>query len=230
MLPISPGWVLSWLEPVRVQSQHFDDYRQALDVLKTRKLVYPCFCTRREIMEENAAAGYAPHWHGQGDGQAPDGPIYPGTCRHMKADEVHQRLASGIGYSWRFDVRNALQETGELSWHDCRRGKIDVRPAIVGDVVLARKDTPTSYHLSVTVDDHMQGVTLVTRGEDLFAATHIHRLLQAVLGYSTPAYDHHPLMCDTEGKRFAKRDKSRTLRALRDAGKSADDIRAMIRL
>src|SRR5262249_27151779 len=129
--------------------------------------------------------------------------------------------------NWRLDVEKALTMTSALEWHDRGQGRIKAKPENFGDVVLARKDVPTSYHLSVTVDDHMQGITLVTRGEDLFRSTDIHRLLQALLGYATPDYHHHPLLKDNSGKRFAKRDKSVTLRALRAEGHSSADIKRM---
>ncbi|MGB9153498.1 MAG: glutamate--tRNA ligase family protein, partial [Alphaproteobacteria bacterium] len=115
-------------------------------------------------------------------------------------------------------------KTGPLFWHDYARGRVEARTETFGDVVLARKDVPTSYHLSVTVDDHLQNITLVTRGEDLFASTHIHRLLQALLGFETPEYHHHPLLTDPSGRRYAKRDQSVTLRALRAQGEKPENI------
>jgi glutamyl-Q tRNA(Asp) synthetase len=213
---------LSWTEPVRYQSQHLDDYRHALGQLLKSGLVYPCFCTRKEIAAEAAASAGAPHVSGA------DGPTYPGTCRGLPEAEATARMRDGVGYSWRLDVARAREQVGALTWRDRKRGTIAATPEMFGDVVLARKDVPTSYHLSVTVDDHLQGVTLVTRGEDLFTATHIHRLLQALLGYAVPEYEHHGLVLDACGKRFAKRDRSVTLRALRTAGKTPADIWAMV--
>ena len=209
------AWLgLTWETPVRHQSEHLDDYRRALDRLAADDLLYPCFCTRRDI----EAAGAAPH--------GPDGPIYPGTCRRLSRDEAARR-AKTEPFALRLKTDDALTRSGPLTWMDEVAGKQDATPQVFGDVVLARKDTPTSYHLAVTVDDALQGVTLVTRGEDLFAATHIHRLLQALLGLPTPAYRHHALLTDAAGRRFAKRDKALTLRALRDAGTSPATVWAM---
>src|SRR5205823_15110045 len=137
----------------------------------------------------------------------------------LRATERAQRQESGASFALRLDVAKAMMQTGALTWHDRQRGAVAATPEIFGDVVLARKDTPTSYHLAVTVDDHLQGVTLVTRGEDLLPSTHVHGLLQRLLGYATPAYAHHRLMTDAEGRRFAKRDKSLTLRTLRESGR-----------
>lgn len=217
------AWLgLRWEEPVRVQSAHFDDYRTALDRLRAEGLVYPCFCTRAEITAEIARAGGAPH--------GADGPLYPGTCRSLSEAERQARLAAGESHAWRLDIARAMARTGPLSWHDRRAGEVAAAPGLLGDVVLARKDVPTSYHLAVTTDDHLQGVTLVIRGEDLFAATHVHRLLQALLGYGTPDYAHHRLLTDSQGRRLAKRDRALTLRALREAGVSPGEIRARVGL
>jgi glutamyl-Q tRNA(Asp) synthetase len=214
---------LTWEEPVRHQSQHLGDYTAALERLKGMGVVYPCFCTRREVAAEVAEAGHAPHLGAMG----PDGPVYPGTCRNMSVGERAERLAQGGTANWRLDMVKAIAKTGPLFWHDRARDRTEARPQDFGDVVIARKDVPTSYHLSVTVDDHLQGITLVTRGEDLFRATDIHRLLQALLDYETPEYHHHPLLKDAMGRRFAKRDKAVTLRASHETGKTPDEIRAM---
>ncbi len=216
------AWLgLSWETPVRRQSDHMDDYAAALDRLTGMGLLYPCFCTRRDIQNEIAGAANAPH--------GPDGPVYPGICRDLSSAERKRRISDGEPHALRLDVGAALQRTGPLTWQDRDAGTVEARPEIFGDVVLARKDTPTSYHLAVTLDDDLQGVTLVTRGTDLFEATHIHRLLQALLGLRTPAYHHHGLLVGEDGKRFAKRDRSLTLRSLRDGGKTPDDVRALIR-
>jgi glutamyl-Q tRNA(Asp) synthetase len=210
------AWLgLGWDGEVRRQSEHFADYRAALGRLDSEGLLYPCFCTRREIQAEIARAGGAP--------QGEDGPIYPGTCKRLAANERTQRIATGGDYALRLDVAGALARTGALHWPEDSR-QVTANPAALGDVVLARKDIPTSYHLAVTVDDALQGVTLVTRGVDLFAATHIHRLLQALLGLPTPVYRHHPLLTDASGKRLAKRDRALTIRAMRAAGMSAAEI------
>jgi glutamyl-Q tRNA(Asp) synthetase len=212
------SWLgLSWEEPVRRQSRHFDDYRAALDLLRALDLIYPCFCTRQDIQREIDAAAAAPH--------GPDGPLYPGTCRHRSEADRAERIASGQSYALRLDVANAVTRTGLLHWRDEIAGEMVAKPESLGDVVLARKDTPTSYHLSVTVDDHLQGITLVTRGQDLFEATHIHRLLQALLGYATPRYRHHELLTDASGRRLAKRDKALTLRAMRESGLAPAEVR-----
>lgn len=204
---------LNWEEPVRKQSEHMEDYAQALNKLHSLGVLYPCICTRSDIAREVEASAHAPHLPPHG----PDGPIYPGTCR--------KRRQFPSSANWRLDIAKALQLTGPLYWHDRDKGRIEARPQDFGDIVLARKDIATSYHLSVTVDDHLQGITLVTRGEDLFRPTDIHRLLQALLGYETPEYHHHPLLKDASGKRFAKRDKAVTLRELRASGSTPEQIR-----
>ncbi|WP_207457263.1 tRNA glutamyl-Q(34) synthetase GluQRS [Azospirillum sp. SYSU D00513] len=214
------AWLgLDWDGPVRRQSDHFDDYRAALARLQALGLVYPCFCTRKEIAAEAARAGQAPH--------GPDGLLYPGTCRHLPESLRAERLAAGGPYALRLDVAAAKALAGPLRWHDRAQGWQEAAPEILGDVVLARKDTPTSYHLSVTVDDDLQGITLVTRGQDLFFATHLHRLLQALLGLAVPDYHHHGLLVNERGERLAKRDGARSLRTLREAGHSPAEVRAM---
>jgi glutamyl-Q tRNA(Asp) synthetase len=213
---------LDWDGPVRRQSEHFDDYRHALDRLATIEVLYPCFCTRREIQAEIARAGGAP----QGEG----GPPYPGTCRRLVAGQAAVRQSAGLDYALRLDVGRALGLTGPLHWIEEGGGAPGVReadPAQLSDVVLARKDTPASYHLAVTVDDAVQGVTLVTRGEDLASVTHVHRVLQALLGLPTPRYRHHPLLTDAAGRRLSKRDGALTIRAMRQQGMSAADIIAV---
>jgi glutamyl-Q tRNA(Asp) synthetase len=211
---------LDWDGAVRQQSQHFADYRAALDKLDARGLVYPCFCTRADIAAEIARAGGAP--------QGEEGPIYPGTCRSLTLEERQRRIAAGDGFALRLDVAKAIAVTGLLSWDDDEAGRVEAEPLSLGDVVLARKDTPTSYHLAVTVDDALQGVTLVTRGADLCSATHLHRLLQALLDLPMPRYRFHKLLTDASGKRFAKRDKALTLRALRESGVPPEEIRRMV--
>ena len=218
------AWLgLRWEEPARRQSDHMDDYRAALDRLDARGLLYPCFCTRKEIRAEIEESGFAPHDIPQG----PDGLVYPGTCRALTAKERQQRRAGGTPFALRLDMAKAVYAAGSLLWTDADQGETAAQPDIFGDVVLARKDTPASYHLAVTVDDHLQGVTLVTRGEDLFAATHAHRLLQALLELDTPNYHHHKLLTTEGGERLAKRDKSQTIRALRQVGKTPEEVRAM---
>lgn len=206
------AWLgLQWEKPVRRQSDHFDDYRSALAKLEALDVLYPCFCTRREIQEEIARAGNAP--------QGPDGPLYPGTCRNRSANERAERIAAGEAYALRLDVAKAAKLVRkELTWNDRGRGSFKAQPDVFGDVVLARKDTPASYHLAVVVDDALQGITLVTRGEDLLEATHLHRYLQELLVLPVPEWHHHRLITDETGKRLAKRDDARSLRSLRAAG------------
>ena len=204
------AWLgIDWDGPVRRQSEHLADYAGALERLKREGLAYPCFCTRKAIADEIAASGNAPH--------GPDGPIYPGTCRRLPDAERTARLASEA-HAWRLDVMAAVARTGPLAWHDAQAGEVTAIPQVFGDVVLARKDAPTSYHLAVVHDDALQGVTDVVRGQDLFAATHVHRLLQALLGLPTPRYHHHGLIRDAAGRRLAKRDRAATLAELRAGG------------
>jgi glutamyl-Q tRNA(Asp) synthetase len=211
---------LDWDGEVRRQSEHFADYQAALARLEAQGLLYPCFCTRKDIQAEIARAGGAP--------QGEDGPVYPSTCKQLASDQRQERIESGVDYALRLDVSAALARSGALYWSEHNR-RIAADPAVLGDVVLARKDIPTSYHLAVTVDDALQGVTLVTRGVDLFAATHIHRLLQALLGLSTPAYRHHKLLTDATGRRLAKRDRALTIRAMREAGMTPAEVLARAR-
>jgi glutamyl-Q tRNA(Asp) synthetase len=204
------AWLgLDWDGPIRRQSEHFGDYRAALARLEGEGLLYPCFCTRRTIQAEIGRAGGAP----QGEIGAP----YPGTCRHLGAAERAEKRRLAPDYALRLDVAAGVARSGPLAWSEDGR-RVEAQPALLGDVVLARKEVPTSYHLAVTVDDALQGVSLVTRGADLFAATHIHRLLQALLGLPTPRYQHHPLLTDPSGRRLAKRDRALSIRAMRQAG------------
>lgn len=218
------AWLgLSWPEPARRQSEHMADYQAALDRLAALGVLYPCFCTRRDIAEEIARSGAAP----QDTAMGPDGPLYPGLCRNLSEEQRAVRMASGTPYALRLDVESAKALAGPLRWHDRRHGDFTATPEIHGDAVLARKEIATSYHLSVVVDDALQGVTLVTRGEDLLPATHLHRLLQALLALPTPEYHHHGLLKDKTGRRLAKRDDARSLRSLREAGHSAAEVCAM---
>jgi glutamyl-Q tRNA(Asp) synthetase len=211
---------LSWEEPVRVQSAHFAEYRAVLVALSARGLVYPCFCSRAEIAREAAASASAPH-------VTPDGaPRYPGTCRRLTAREREARLAAGAPYVLRLDMARALSlVSGPLSFEEVGVGRIPCNPAPFGDVVLARRDVPASYHLAVTHDDALQGVSLVTRAEDLRPATALHRLLQTLMGWPEPRYAHHPLLRDASGQRLAKRSGATPLRAL---GLSPAEIRARL--
>jgi glutamyl-Q tRNA(Asp) synthetase len=230
------AWLgLSWDEPVLHQSRRFDAYREAL--VRLEPFTYPCFCTRKEIAEEIARATEAPRYDPLSASRTldvlsasrtgPDGPLYPGTCRHLSADERALRITRGDSYAVRLDAAKAAETAGPLEFIE--HGHVHaVKPLQFGDVVLARKDMPASYHLAVVVDDAFQGVTLVTRGEDLLPAAHVQRLLQALLGVSAPAYAHHRLILDKNGRKFSKRDSSVTLRDLRAAGVTPAGVEALL--
>jgi glutamyl-Q tRNA(Asp) synthetase len=206
------AWLgLAWDGPVLRQSERRAAYDAALTALAAAGLTYPCSCTRKEIAAEIAAAGGAP--------QGPDGPLYPGTCRGRsdRGDEAAVRL----------DCEKAGRLAGRLEFLDRGVGEVVVEPCLFGDAVIARRDIGTSYHLACVVDDAHQGVTLVTRGEDLLPATHIQRVLQAVLGLPAPQYYHHGLLRDEEGRRLAKRDAARSIRSLREEGVSPAGVRAL---
>lgn len=214
------AWLgLHWPEPVYRQSGHFADYAAAFERLQALDVTYPCFCTRTRIRAELAAAPSAPH--------GPTGPVYPGTCRRLPIAEREAAMAQNIPHAWRLDARKAAHLTGPLAWNEQGEGPVAVVPALLGDVVLVPKDVAASYHLSVVVDDGLQGIGLVTRGRDLFEATHVHRMLQALLGLPEPAYWHHRLLVDTQGKRLAKRADSVAIAAYREAGYSADQVIAL---
>jgi glutamyl-Q tRNA(Asp) synthetase len=221
---------LDWDGPVVRQSERMPLYASALEQLKALDLVYPCFCTRAEI----AASATAPHGE--------EGPVYPGTCRALTDRERVRRSAEP--HCWRLDMAKAVEiatsrphasvegmgsSFGALRWHDASVGWVEADPLPQGDVVLARKETPTSYHLAVVVDDAAQGVTDVVRGVDLFAATHVHRLLQALLGLPAPAYHHHSLLIGPDGRRLAKRNGAPSLAALRAAGADPVELLASLR-
>lgn len=204
---------LTWAEPVLKQSENMPAYQAALDQLSAMGVLYPCDCTRKDV---NESAG-APH--------GPEGKLYTGHCR----DKTLADMSEGQNYALRLNIDKALDYIkSPLTFHDRAAGKIDVDPHLLGDVVLARKETPTSYHLSVCVDDHAQGINLVTRGDDLLYACHIHRVIQTLLKLDEPEYHHHKLLYDHEGKRFAKRNQSVTLRDIRAKGFSVDDVKDMI--
>jgi len=214
---------LSWDGAARKQSEHLDDYAGALEQLDRLGVLYPCFCTRAEIAAEIAAAGSAP----QGDSEMP--PPYPRRCRRLDRDAAQQRIAAGHSYALRLDVdktRRLLLARGlwPLTFQDQHHGTVLVEPELLGDVVLARKEVRVSYHLAVVVDDALQGIDLVTRGEDLLVSTHVHRQLQALLGLPVPQYSHHRLLTDPAGGRLAKRRGSESIRSLRDKGHSAEEL------
>ncbi len=212
------AWLgIDWDEEILFQSQRLEVYRGLLAALAGRGLVYPCFCSRAEIKREVAASAAAPH--------GPDGaPLYPGTCRRLSADERSARVAEGAPHAWRLDIRRALAGAPALSFFDERLGEVLAEPAMFGDVVLGRREAPASYHLCVTCDDAAQGVTHVTRGEDLLAATHVHRLMQYLFGWEVPVYSHHGLLRDSTGARLSKRDGAVSLRAMREAGVRGEEI------
>ncbi|HXH64684.1 MAG TPA: tRNA glutamyl-Q(34) synthetase GluQRS [Mariprofundaceae bacterium] len=204
------AWLgLSWKEPVRRQSEHARDYAEALARLRDMGVIYPCFCTRSDIRREIERMGSAPHAGEHAE-------HYPGTCRSLAIEQQQQRMWRD-SYAWRLDAERALAIAGDmLSWQD---GHGRQHPVHVGsDVIIGRKDIGFSYHLAVVVDDALQGVTHVIRGEDLAGSTGIHRLLQALLNLPAPVYIHHGLLRDARGQRLAKRDRATTLRGLRQAG------------
>ena len=211
-----------WDEELPEQLTRHERYQEAIASLRKLGVLYPCFCTRKQIATELANLPNAPH--------GPDGAIYPGACRNLTAHERAEKLAQfdADQISWRLDMKRACELAGELHWHDVGRGQQTADPMQFGDIILVRKDIATSYHLSVTIDDADQGITLVTRGDDLFASTHIHRLLQALLALPVPRWHHHRLITDENGQRLAKRDNARSLRELRHQGHTPVEIRRQL--
>jgi len=227
------AWLgLAWEQPVRRQSEHLDDYREALRRLEQAGLVYPSFESRGEIARLVAERERLGAWPRDPDGA----PLYPGNARTLSPDERAARIATGAPYALRLDMEAALARTGSLVWTetgagpDGETGTVMAAPAAWGDVILARKETPTSYHLSVAVDDALQGITQVVRGQDLFWATSVHRLLQALLGLPAPTYHHHRLILDDQGRKLAKSTRSTALRELRAQGATPAAIRHMVGL
>ena len=217
---------LAWLglfsdAPVLYQSACLAEYRQALDVLEQMGVLYPCFCTRSDIARESAAIFSAPH-------AAPDGSLlYPGRCRSLPAARREELLARGRPHVLRLNMQRALECAGgaESLYYNTPEGRrVQCQPALFGDVVLARRDIPASYHLCVTHDDAKQGITLVTRGEDLRPATDLHCLLQNLMGWPRPHYTFHPLLCGADGRRLSKRDNARSVRAMREAGMCKEEV------
>ncbi|MGE0034378.1 MAG: tRNA glutamyl-Q(34) synthetase GluQRS [Xanthobacteraceae bacterium] len=224
------SWLgITWEQPVRRQSEHFDDYRGALQALDAQGLIYETFDSRAEIARLVAARERHARWPRDPDGA----PLYPGSAAAMAAAERRRRRDAGEPYALRLDMPAAIARAGGLFWDetgagpDGETGRIMAQPAAWGDVVLARKETPTSYHLSVVVDDARQSVTDVVRGQDLFWSTSVHRLLQVLLGLPAPRYHHHRLMRDADGRKLAKSTRSTSLRVLREAGATPVDIRRM---
>lgn len=222
---------LAWLElavdgPVITQSARLPHYQTALERLRADGLVYPCFCTRADIAVEIAASAGAPH--------GVDGPVYPGTCRHLDDAAIAERLASGRLPAWRLAMQEAVRRAGALDWIEQEAGVVAAAPITAGDVVLWRRAAGgdaggPAYHLASTIDDADMGIDLVVRGRDLFAATAIHRLLQALLQLPTPLYHHHPLVAGADGRRLAKRDDAASLAGLRATGMDGRALAAMLR-
>jgi len=225
------AWLgITWEQPVRRQSAHFDEYGAALARLDAMGLVYPSFESRGEIARLVAARETHAPWPRDPDGA----PLYPGDARALAPSERRRRMEAGDPYALRLDMAAAIARTGALSWGETgaesEAGSVAAAPQIWGDVVLARKETPTSYHLAVVVDDARQGVTHVVRGQDLFWSTSVHRVLQALLDLPAPSYHHHRLILDAEGKKLSKSTRATALRALRESGATAADIRRMVGL
>lgn len=223
------AWLgLAWEEPVRRQSEHLDDYRAALARLERQGLVYPGFESRAEIARLVAAREAAGPWPRDPDGA----PLYPGAARELAPEVRARRLAAGEPYALRLDMAAALARVGPLAWEETglQAGRVAAAPEAWGDVVLARKETPTSYHLAVVVDDALQGVSHVVRGEDLFWSTSVHRVLQALLGLPAPVYHHHRLIRDADGRKLAKSTHATALRELRAQGLTPADVRRMVGL
>jgi len=227
------AWLgIVWEEPVRRQSEHFADYRAALARLDAQGLVYASFESRSEMAALVAARERHGAWPRDPDGT----PLYPGTAKALAASERARHMAAGEPYALRLDLSAAIARAGALDWSEtgaCPRGEtgaVLAAPAAWGDVVLARKETPTSYHLAVVVDDALQGVTHVVRGQDLFWATSVHRLLQVLLRLPAPRYHHHPLVLDSAGRKLSKSTRATALRMLRAQGSTPADIRRMVGL
>ena len=225
------AWLgLSWEQPVRRQSEHFDAYRAALDQLQAKRLTFPSFESRAEIAQMLADRDVRERWPRDPDGV----PVYPGAARQISEPGRKARIARGDPYAIRLDMEKAMEWTGALRWRESgagpagESGDVLADPAAWGDVVVGRKETPTSYHLSVVVDDALQGVTHVVRGRDLFWSTSVHRLLQALLDLPAPNYRHHRLILDGDGKKLSKTTQATGLRELRAQGMTPADVRRLV--
>lgn len=212
---------LDWDGPAVIQSARLPLYRAAVERLAAEGLAYPCFCTRADIAQQIADSASAPH--------GPDGPVYPGTCARLSHGESAARIAEGEPHAWRLSMAQAVSRTRPLLWQDVDRGMMTADPIPFGDIVLARKDAPGSYHLCATMDDAAMDITHVMRGVDLRPATHVHRLIQALLGLPTPAYRFHALLLDAEGRRLAKRSGGLSLAKMREAGCDPQQLAADLR-
>jgi glutamyl-Q tRNA(Asp) synthetase len=235
------GWLgISWETPVRRQSEHFAAYRETVEKLSDRGLIYPAFESRAEIVrlvtEREGDANAGDSWPRDPDGA----PLYPGVAKSFSAEARRQLIAQGLPYALRLDLTAASAQaaalTSNLTWTEHGAGPggetgiVTARPEAWGDVILARKETPTSYHLSVVIDDALQGITDVVRGQDLFWSTSVHRLLQSLLGIRQPAYRHHRLVLDDAGQKLSKSTRSTALRELRASGATPADIRRLVGL
>jgi glutamyl-Q tRNA(Asp) synthetase len=227
------GWLgLAWETPTRRQSEHFADYRAALEKLTALGLVYPAFESRAEIASLVRHRERKAPWPRDPDGA----PLYPGMARTLTDDERAGLLQSGVPYALRLDMAAACARAGKLTWREHGEGPkgetaiVTADPAAWGDVIIARKETPTSYHMAVVVDDALQGITEVVRGQDLFWATSVHRLLQQLLGLPQPVYRHHRLVNDQDEQKLSKSAKAAALRELRAAGETPADIRRRVGL
>jgi glutamyl-Q tRNA(Asp) synthetase len=227
------GWLgIAWEQPVRRQSEHFAFYRDAIERLSAEGLMYPSFESRADIASLVARREADGPWPRDPDGA----PLYPGEAKSLSPAARQRLLEQGAPYALRLDMAAACARIGELSWTERGQGangetgEIEARPQAWGDVILARKETPTSYHLSVVIDDALQGITEVVRGEDLFWSTSVHRLLQALLGLRAPLYRHHRLVLDTAGAKLSKSIGATGLRELRATGAAPVDIRRLVGL
>jgi len=227
------AWLgIAWEQPVRRQSEHLADYREALEKLSAQGLLYPSFETRAEIAKLVAQREASGRWPRDPD----DAPLYPGTAKLLSSDQRARLLESDAPYALRLDMAAACARSGNLDWRehgegpDGEAGAVAARPEAWGDVILARKETPTSYHLSVVVDDALQGATEVVRGQDLFWSTSVHRLLQRLLGLPQPAYRHHRLVLDAAGRKLSKSSDATGLRELRARSATPADIRRLVGL
>jgi len=221
------GWLgLAWETPVRRQSEHFPDYALALAKLSEQSLTYPCFCSRRDIAD--AVAG-RPGWPRDPDGS----PLYPGLCKDLSSEERQRRAAAGEPAALRIDMAAAIAKAGSrLYWREMgpnsQARDVAADPSLWGDAMLSRKDIPASYHIAVVVDDALQGVSDVVRGEDLFMATGLHRLLQVLLDLPAPVYRHHTLLRDASGRKLSKSTRAKSIQALREEGLSPASVRDLL--
>jgi glutamyl-Q tRNA(Asp) synthetase len=210
------AWLgISWNGTPWRQTHRTQAYQVALQSLRDLGVLYPCFCTRKEIAQMTSAP--------QQDAGMEE-PLYPGLCRQLTEAQRRQRIENCERWAWRLDAAKAHSLCGPLAWIDHRFGEENLDATLMGDVVIARKDIGVAYHLAVVVDDAAQGITCVTRGEDLRHSTHVHVMLQKLLGLPRPQYWHHPLACDAQGKRLAKRHDALSLRTMRAAGVTAEQV------